>query len=246
MLSHTNALIVNLEKTELLCFQLRNNNNEKLILQYDGIDLIPKECVRFLGVCMDQSLRWCSHIDHISKKLNSSFYAIRQIKDSLPQGTIINVYYSLVYSHLNYCVLLWGNSIESKRIFIAQKRIIRMIFGLDPRTTCKPSFIANKLMTVSCIFLYRCLKYVKENEQNFIKVSSFHDYATRNSETLGIPLHRTSKFETSPLYHCIKIYNHLPPKMKALNPRNFGRVVKDLMFKKSYYTVEEYLSDDLI
>lgn len=57
--------------------------------------------------------------------------------------------------------------------------------------------------------MYKCLLHVKNSEQSMVKLSNFHGYSTRNSATLCIP-DTTSKFEKSPVYQGIILYNHVP------------------------------------
>lgn len=241
-----NALIINIDKTECVRFTARNPTTNPFGVYYEGESLNSKEVVKFLGVYVDDRLRWCHHVDHVCRKLSSSFYAICRIKDTLPLSSVISIYYSLAYSHISYCILVWGNSIDFDRILVNQKRIIRMIFGLHPRTSCRPVFTANDILTAPCIYIYKCLLYMNENLSRFNKLSTFHSYNTRNPDTLSIPLHRTTKYQSSISYTGIKLYNHLPSAVRAMSGRRFRMTVKSMLIKKAYYSINEYLSDKSI
>lgn len=145
---------------------------------------------------------------------------------------------------MNYNILLWGNSIDSSRVFIAQKRIIRLIFNLGSRESCRPTFKKYQLFTLSSLYIYRCLLYVKENENSIVKLSDFHTYSTRNADTLCIPSHSTTKFKSSCVYQAIILYNHLPPSIKMLNRVKFKKLIKCKLLSNCYYNVSEYLADD--
>lgn len=238
-----NALIINIEKTESVLFAIRNSTMCSFDLYHGNESLKSKEVVKFLGVYVDDKLRWSHHVNHVCKKMSSAFYAISRIKDILPQQTIISVYYSLVYSHMSYCILVWGNSIDFDRVFISQKRIIRMIFGLHPRTSCRPIFITHKILTAPCVYIFNALMYMKGNQGVFCRLSSFHHYSTRNADIFSIPLHRTTKFQSSISYSGIKLYNHLPSKVRAMGRREFRVTVKNLLVDKAYYSIKEYLCD---
>ena len=81
------------------------------------------------------------------------------MSDELPQNitpyvnVIIGVYYALVYSHLKYIILFWGNATEVDRIFILQKRILRKIFSLCPIDSVRPFFKP----TISLLYHVFCL-----------------------------------------------------------------------------------------
>lgn len=239
-----NALILNVNKTECIKFELRGSNILTLKNNYDV--LVSTHTTKFLGVIVDSNLRWCEHIAYLSKKLSSSYYAISRLKCLLPLNGLLNVYYSLVYSHISYNIEVWGSSIDFNRVFVLQKRILRLIFGLNSQASCRPYFVEHRILTAPCIYIYRCLLYTKDNVTTYVKLSSFHNYCTRNNEVLSVPRHNTSKFETSTLFQCITLFNKLPVSFKSLNRQNFRREVKALMLRKCYYSVGEYLGDAIL
>lgn len=240
-----NRIMVNIDKTICVHFTLSDDDQNTLIIRHLDTVIPCRSSTKFLGIHIDRHLKWDTHIDAVCKKLNCSYYALSRIKNSLPLRSLINVYYSLVYSHLAYNILLWGNSSDIGRVFIIQKRIIRLMFDCGPRSSCRSVFLENGILTVASIFILRCLVYVKENESDFVKLSSFHSHNTRNKETLNFPVHRTSKFESSPKYQSIKLFNHLPIYIQSLSISRFKKVVKELLLKKCFYTVKEYFSDKI-
>lgn len=214
-----------------------------MVVRYLNENILSAERTKFLGIHIDSNLKWSTHIDAICKKLSGSYFALSRVRNSLPLRSILNIYYSLVYSHLSYNILLWGNSSEISRVFVLQKRILRMIFNIEPRSSCRPVFIENGLLTVASIFILKCLVYTKENENKFTKLSCFHSYGTRNERLLCIPKHNTSRFEFSPMYQCIKIFNHLPNSLRSLKLNEFKKAIKIILVSKCFYSVAEYFSD---
>lgn len=242
---HSNNLMVNISKTECLFFKCSNRSNHPLTIKYDHETLTSKSVTKFLGVYVDGGLRWSDHVDNLSKKLSKSYFAINRVKNSLPLTSLFNVYYSLVYSNISYNIILWGNSTDAGRIFIAQKRIIRMMLGLGPLESCRPAFLKYRILPLPCIFILSCLIYVRDNISLMSKFSDHHSYGTRNDDMLCFPRHRTTKFENSPLYQGIKFFNHLPKNVKRLDSRGYKKTVKSMLLKKCFYSVAEFLNDKL-
>ena len=58
---------------------------------------------------IDENLTWHSYIDKLCKKIASAIGAIKRVKPSVPQSTLLNIYNSLVQSHFDYCSLVLGN-----------------------------------------------------------------------------------------------------------------------------------------
>lgn len=238
-----NALMININKT--VCIHFTSGiENRKLVFGYRDTTIISKDCTKFLGIHIDRNLKWSTHVDLLCRKLNNSYYAISRIRNTVPMSTLLNVYYSLVYSHLSYNILLWGNSTDVSRVFILQKRILRLIFNIPLRSSCRPLFLNHGVLTLPSIFILRCLVYVKENELHFSRLSVFHSYNTRNDRTLFVPKHKTTKFEKSPFYQCVKLFNHLPKCIQSLTVKKFKTVVKAILLKNVYYSLGEYYSDN--
>lgn len=242
----SNNLMVNVDKTVCVYFSIKNNEVSTFSLKCGDNTITTSETTKFLGIHVDRNLRWTTHIDVLCKKLNSSVFAIARIRNVLPRSSVMSVYYSLVYSHLSYNILLWGSSPDFSRVFVAQKRVLRTIFNLNMLASCKPVFIGNGILTLPSIYIFKCLLYAKENEDKWMKLSSHHNYVTRNTQIFLLPKRRTHKFECSPLYRSIKLYNHLPPSVKSLNLKLFKKEIKNLLLKKGFYSVNEYLCDSLV
>ena len=79
---------------------------------------------KFVGLKSDEFLNWDLLIEHISKKIASSIFALSQIKNILPLNIRLLVYNSLVRPHIEYGIVTWGGVKNSKlqKIRSLQKR----------------------------------------------------------------------------------------------------------------------------
>lgn len=202
-------------------------------------------CSKFLGILVDRNLSWEEHINYVCSKLNQAYFAILQLKENLNEAGLVNVYYALAYSHLSLNTFIWGRSSYVSRVFILQKRLLRLLFNLDFRESCKTIFINKKLLTVPSIYIYKCLLYVKSNLESFEGLSDYHLYNTRNKNILSIPLHRTSTYKESLHYNCIILYNRLPSNIQDMAVSKFKYTVKNLLLKNGYYSIDEFLTQEL-
>jgi hypothetical protein len=41
---------------------------------------------------------------------------------------------------MRYGIVFWGNSSEAKKIFLLEKKIIRIMMGMKHRESCRPAF----------------------------------------------------------------------------------------------------------
>lgn len=153
----------------------------------------------------------------------------------------MNVYYALAYPYISQNIPLWGKSSDVLRVFVLQKRLIRLIYKLNFRESCRDTFVSKRILTVPCVYIYKCLIHVKCNLHEFHKLAGNHGYSTRYGNLLPIPRHRTSTFKESLYYNEIIMYNSLPESIKSLNFSRYKKEVKDLLLSNGYYSVHEFL-----
>ncbi|KAK5639420.1 hypothetical protein RI129_011912 [Pyrocoelia pectoralis] len=122
---------------------------------------------------------------------------------------------------LAYGVINWGNSSDSVRVFISQKRVIRLICNLDYRQSCRKYFIKYKILTFPCLYIYKLLIYIHKNKNHLKILSDQHNYNTRNRDAIILAQHRYSSYQKSPEYAGSKLYNGLPNSVRNLNLNKF-------------------------
>ena len=79
----------------------------------------------FLGVIIDNKLKWTDHITYIKKKISKAIGIIHRARTFLDKITLKNLYHSFVFPYLIYCTEIWGNSatIHLNPIIIWQKKM---------------------------------------------------------------------------------------------------------------------------
>ena len=85
-----------------------------------------ESATKFLGLNIDDSLNWKSHVSAINSKIARAIFAIKQVKHFLPYDSLRTIYYALIPPHLSYGILAWGNakdSILKKNNFTANKSL---------------------------------------------------------------------------------------------------------------------------
>ena len=63
--------------------------------------------INFLGITYNENLSWKKHMLKILRKIRSSYGAIKKIQSYLTNKYLHIVYYSMIYSHINYCLTTW-------------------------------------------------------------------------------------------------------------------------------------------
>ena len=94
-----NQLSLNVTKTNYMYMIFTNTNTEQrhMELTMTNTTMTPSKCVKFLGVLIDEKLKWDEHIKTVKHKINRSFFAINRAKHLIKRKNLVTLYYSLVY-----------------------------------------------------------------------------------------------------------------------------------------------------
>ena len=129
---NVNRLALNISKTNFIIFRGYRkacDHNETLLLNKKAIE--QKTYVKYLGVLIDEHLNWKEQISQITKKISRSVGIICKLRHCMDVSLLRTIYYSLVYSHLNYGIQVWGSACKTDldKILILQKKAVRAMTG---------------------------------------------------------------------------------------------------------------------
>ena len=125
-----NKLSINYIKLEFIIITKKQFKHKfEIVIQENKIK--QKSFVKYLGILIDDKLNWKHQVKQICSKIARGSWALYHIKNNVDKQTMKMVYYSLVYSHLQYCMSSWGSASETTLhpLKIIQKRNIRIITG---------------------------------------------------------------------------------------------------------------------
>lgn len=238
-----NKLVLNQEKTNLVLFKSNHAGFETP--HYAQINNKKSELTtstKFLGVFIDDTLSWFEEVEYISSKLNRSLYSLRVLKRYIHFDCLKMVYYSNFQSTLRFGIIFWGNSISVDRIFIIQKRTVRLLLNLDYNETCRGRFKQLNILTVVGLYIHECLLFLFKNKQLFDVHRIEHEYDTR-SIGYKMPNHRLTLSERNAGYSCVKFFNKLPNILKEENSfKLFKSKTFQFLLNIEPYSVAEYMS----
>lgn len=245
---NNNQLIINYDKTQYIEFcHNYNTNTLNDNICYNNVDILSKYSAKFLGLVVDMHLSWRQHLDGVALKLNKCCYLIRNLRTTLDSESLLRVYYGIVYPVLSYMIVTWGQACASnglQRIFVIQKRIIRLIYGLHSRTSCRDVFKENGILTVTSIYLYKLLVHTHityDSNENVSTSGSIHNYNVRRPNNLRTTFPRSEAFKKSPVYAGSIYYNKLPIHIRECQtPTLFKKELKTFLVNKTIYTLAEF------
>ena len=184
----------------------RNVSIPNLILDNTLVQIV--DTFNFLGINLNENMRWDSHINIISRAIG----IINQMKKILPLNILLILYKTLILPHIYYCLLCWGY--QSDNIFRLQKKIVRIIQHSKYYADTDPLFKELGLLKVKDLFAISQLKfyytYINGNLPRYFQSISFnvnsHRYITKNT-LLALPRIR-HKFARKLLVYSIPVANN--------------------------------------
>ncbi len=107
-----------------MIFHSKKKKIQSLTLKFEN-DIIERVVeFNFPGLTLDEHLTWKCHINKISNKISQCMGILNRLKCFLPIQTKVLIYNSIVFSHLNFGILIWGYNFE--KVSKLQKKVIRI------------------------------------------------------------------------------------------------------------------------
>lgn len=185
-------------------------------------------------------MAWSGQVDEVCKKLNKCYYVILNLRKTLDVEAMMNIYYAFAYSAISYGIVAWGRSVDVHRVFVLQKRLIRLMFGLPHRESCREHFKTNRILTVCSVYLYRIITYIFNRKSEFPAVATGH--FTRHGDVLRPRRARHAFQEKAPLNAGCRLFNKLPPIIKNETClKKFKYLLKEYLINGCFYTVSEFV-----
>jgi hypothetical protein len=97
-----NLLTLNFNKTNFIQFSSKHTKTTQVHIKYEGKYIQNTNKASFLGLIVDNTLSWQSHLDKLSSKLSSATYIIRTLKPILTTDNLKAIYHSYAHSIISY------------------------------------------------------------------------------------------------------------------------------------------------
>ena len=191
--------------------------NRHLFINQDSLTRVTK--TTFLGITITENLNWNEHINKICNKMSSGLYALNRVKSILPKQHLKLIYSSLIQSHMNYGIILWGNAPQKlkHRVEVLQKKAVRIITGSDYNAPTTGLFKSLKILKFNDLYNLQLTNYMymvinKLLPKQLCKLVNSckinHKYNTR--QHIRLPLFKKKICQSSFMYTGPKLWSNLP------------------------------------
>ena len=194
--------------------------------------------LKYLGVTIDQDLRYDVYIKELINKLNRALGVLRRAAYYVNQTTRVTLFNTLVLPYIDYCSTVWYNNVSKtdiKKLQRLQNVGMRIILECEHKTptidmlnTLQWLSIEQRMLYNMCCLTWKIInKQVPQYLQNIVHFSSsIHGYNTR-SATGKKDLFKNRCHANSLEGNASRTWNDLPPKIRDV--KDFCKFKKQLI-----------------
>ena len=194
--SKSNYMIVNGNPKKTI------DDNFKLIINNSA--LIRASSVKYLGLHIDEYLNWSVHLKHLSNQLARYSGIFYRLRDFVNVETLCMLYYSFIYSRLQYGIIVWGTATKNylSEISVRLNYIIRTITRSNRYTSMTSLHKKLKFLKLHDVYNFELGKFMfqlckgnvpKIFHDSFMKINQIHHHNTRSTEKAIYFLPRMNK-----------------------------------------------------
>lgn len=180
-------------------------------VQINNFNLEKVQHVKYLGLLVDQNLKWNFHLDWVVKRTRYLIYIFAKLARVLSYKALLIIYYGLFLGLADYGNIAWGSAGSGvlKALLGVQKKILKILSNKCKNSQdYKPSTIQTNYIKTCLLFHYSALR------DSYVNSSS-------KTRAKSIPL-PTCKLEVGKKNHfftAIKYFNDLPNGLKTINTK---------------------------
>ena len=244
-----NSLMSNPAKTEVIIFRTKKGKKHNITIKVEEngkvMELKPAECLKILGVHVDECLDFTKQVKHVQGKATAATKNLYRIKDLLPTKYKMILYDGLIASHFNYADIIWGGCTKKnqEKLQTTQNFAMRTILGTDRRSSAKEALeklrylnLQNKRQVHEAVFAYKAVNqtHPEEVSKKYNELMPTGNTRSATRLVLNYPKHKTTLYERSPLYRTITTWNKLPTEIKTTPAESFKKQVQKYKINSMY------------
>lgn len=221
-----NYLTMNSEKTFFMKYALNNkftpsnldikihnkNCSNNTTCNEECRSLKSKETVKYLGIIIDENIKWKEQIQQTITRIRKLFYVFINIRNLLSKNIIRNIYCALAQSLLQYAIVGWGGAfkVHISPLEVAQRKLIKIITKKPQDYPTQELFKDFKVLSVSNIYKKNSLLQIYKEKNTATHISQ----RQRSKGKLNIEQINTTTAQHHYTYTGKKMFNELPERLR--------------------------------
>lgn len=214
---NSKLLTINFEKTHYLTFSSYSTGQppyKSLTIRFRNkpFTLNSSENMKYLGLYIDNHMRWNTHISFVVKKLRSIAYIFYQMCPILSYRDSKLLYQALVEPHLSYGMTMWGGAHQShlRQLEIIQKRFFKTILKENLRYPSELVYENIGLYDLKQLYFAKVASFYYKHKEELQLLEHHYNTRARQNENCTVQFRRKNIGQKNFTFLGKKLYNQLP------------------------------------
>jgi len=237
MWCRSNAMVINPSKTKCMLLTTRQKKQRnplrlQLDLSENAIEQVSEH--RVLGIIIDDTFRWESHLNHTCKVISRNLFLLSKLKHFLDTSARKLFFHAHIMSHINYSSVIWDgcSDVHFKKINSLYRRAVKLILTDSPLTTDEKFAALNLLPLSEHLVLNKCtfMHKIHVRKAPLYLCQFFQKPSTgrlQSEHNFILPQPRIDLFKSSLSYSGVYSWNALPLNIKGISSH--------MLFKKKLH-----------
>lgn len=171
------------------------------------------ESIRYLGVIVDNHLKWKQHIDSVRSRLKKLIFIFKKLRSVIEFDSLITIYLALAQSNLAYCLLVWGGAHKSAILHVerGQRAVLKVLAKKPIRFPTVELFSICKVLSTRQLYV---LKTVMRKHSQLTYDPYIYRTKRRFDRVCEIVPRKTAAASRHFKYISPKIYNKINKTLK--------------------------------
>ena len=212
--THSNHMWANPSKFQVII--MKDGHCNEPVIKFHGQDLAHSECVKLLGIFIDNKLTFHKHIFAIWTWASRQINAMSRVSKFLSKDSKLKLFNAFILSIFLYCSILWHfcSNHDTYKMEKAQKRTLRLVLNNSTSSYLellekvnRPPLYVYRTKTIATE-IFKCLTDISPNFFKNIFTIGDQPYDLRvaskiipplvNSKTFGL---KTFRYEGAPVWN---------------------------------------------
>ena len=239
-----NKLTLNYSKCCFMIISRKPLDASKFSLSMNKVNIKRSDCIKYLGVLLDEQLSWKNHVQKLNKNLSKICGLIFKLRHYVPLITRKLIYYSMFHSVILYSLINWGRTTNSylHQLVVLQNKFIRASLFLPRNSPTNSLYVKFQTLKLKDMIRLEFAKFIFKFKNNmlpssfnnyFIDLNKVHKHNTRQ-KSIGSYYHHSfnSEFGRKRLQHiCLQEWETIPLAQKECSFSRFKNNYKAVLFE---------------
>jgi hypothetical protein len=119
----------------------------------NNIKLENVNSCKYLGITLDNELKWSAHIETVYKKIMKFIGIFYKIRNNLPPEVLKSIYYAFVHPHILYGVELYANTYASylDKLSKINNKILRILQNKPKLTAVSELYVTYNTLPIDVL-----------------------------------------------------------------------------------------------